>query len=140
MVTKPRKYKSAKALAAAVDEYFESLKAPLKDKHGKVVCDDNGDPVMGYVKPATMTGLALHLGFKSRQAIINQEGFGKDYADVVNYARMRVEEYCEQRLFDREGAKGAQFSLRNNFGWVEKQEIGLGTTEEGFSINVKFDE
>jgi hypothetical protein len=51
-----------------------------------------------------------------------------------------VEEYCEQRLFDRDGAKGAQFSLRNNFGWVEKQEIGLGTTEEGFSINVKFDE
>ena len=140
MVTRPRKYKSAKAFAEAVDSYFESLQAPMKDKSGKVMCNENGEPFMHFVKPATMTGLALHLGLKSRQAIINYEGYGKEYEDIVNSARMRVEEYCEQRLFDRDGAKGAQFSLRNNFGWVEKQEIGVGTTEEGFSINVKFDE
>ena len=35
-----------------------------------------------------------------------------------------VECYAEERLFDKDGANGAKFSLANNFeGWREKQQI-----------------
>ena len=35
-----------------------------------------------------------------------------------------MEAYAEERLFDRDGSSGAQFSLRNNFkGWTEKTEL-----------------
>jgi hypothetical protein len=35
-----------------------------------------------------------------------------------------VEQYAEERLFDKDGANGAKFSLANNFeGWKEKQQI-----------------
>ena len=37
--------------------------------------------------------------------------------------RVRNPEYAEQRLFDKDGSNGAQFSLRNNFkGWNGEQE------------------
>ena len=33
-----------------------------------------------------------------------------------------MEQYAEERLFDRDGSHGAQFSLRNNFkGWKETE-------------------
>lgn len=42
-----------------------------------------------------------------------------------------VEAYTEERLFDRDGSNGAQFSLRNNFsGWNEKQVTELDAEEQ----------
>jgi hypothetical protein len=39
-------------------------------------------------------------------------------------AKAYVERYAEERLFDKDGANGAKFSLANNFeGWKEKREI-----------------
>ena len=134
------KFASVEEFEKAVNSYFDAIQAPQLDKNGKPVVNQFGEPMMVYIRPATMTGLALHIGLASRQAILNYSHRSKAYEDVVKKARMRVQEYCEQRLFDRDGAKGAQFSLRNNFDWVEKQEVDLGTQENGFSINVKFDE
>ena len=42
-----------------------------------------------------------------------------------------MEEYAEQRLYDRDGSNGAQFSLRNNFsGWNERQKNKLDEQEQ----------
>ena len=42
-----------------------------------------------------------------------------------------VEAYTEERLFDRDGSNGAQFSLRNNFrGWNERQPSELDIEEQ----------
>ena len=42
-----------------------------------------------------------------------------------------VEQYAEMRLFDRDGANGAKFSLANNFkGWAEKQTIEADVKQE----------
>ena len=41
-----------------------------------------------------------------------------EFVDTITRAKARVEQYAEERLFDRDGSNGAQFSLRNNFkGW-----------------------
>ena len=39
----------------------------------------------------------------------------KEFVDTITRAKARVEQYAEERLFDRDGSNGAQFSLRNNF-------------------------
>ena len=72
-------------------------------------------------KPLTITGLALALGFASRQALLNYQG-KQEFNDTITRAKSRVEQYAEERLFDKDGSSGAQFSLRNNFkGWNEEQ-------------------
>jgi len=48
---RPRKYQSVEQLQTAIDSYFEST------------------------EKLTVTGLALHLGFNSRQALVNNEGY-----------------------------------------------------------------
>ena len=69
-----------------------------------------------FGKPVTVTGLALALGFTTRQALINYQG-KKLFVDTITRAKLRAEEYAETRLYDRDGARGAEFSLRCNFGW-----------------------
>ena len=58
---------------------------------------------------------------------------------MVTRAKSRVEQYTEERLFDREGVQGAKFSLANNFkGWAEKQDINMGNQEGApFEVNIK---
>ena len=71
-------------------------------------------------KPPTVTGLALALGLKSRQALLNYQN-REEFNDAVTRAKLRIEEYAERRLFDRDGVNGAKFSLMNNFkGWRDK--------------------
>jgi hypothetical protein len=70
-----------------------------------------------------MTGLALALGFNSRQALLNYQN-KQEFNDTIVRAKAKVEQYAEERLFDKEGANGAKFSLANNFdGWRERQQV-----------------
>ena len=44
----------------------------------------------------------------------------KEFCEVITRAKSRIEAYVEERLFDKDGANGAKFSLQNNFrGWNE---------------------
>ncbi len=57
----------------------------------------------------------------SRQALLNYQTRDKCFNDTITRAKSRVEEYAESRLYDKDGANGAKFSLANNFkGWKEK--------------------
>lgn len=75
----------------------------------------------------TMTGLAIALGFRTRQALCNYEREpGYEFAfDVIQYAKLKIEEDTEQRLHDPKNynISGAIFSLKNNWGWVDKSEV-----------------
>jgi hypothetical protein len=71
--------------------------------------------------PMTMTGLALALGFSSRQSI---HDYGKmaGFADVVSHARLTVEHGYELQMAKGRGDAGVIFALKN-MGWSDKQEI-----------------
>ena len=127
----PRKWKSVKAMQAAIDAYFKACEGePFIGDDGCVVRDKYGIPIIINAKPPTITGLALALGFTGRQALIDYQA-RPEFADTVTRAKARCEEYAEARLYDRDGANGAKFSLSCNFGWREKapeadrQEIGV---------------
>ena len=120
---RPPKYRTAAALQEGIDTYFRSCQGEvLRDGVGAPVLDKYGQPVMVGAKPPTVTGLALALCFASRQALLNYQG-RPHFNDAITRAKSRVEEYTEGRLFDRDGARGAQFSLKNNFpGWRDNAE------------------
>jgi hypothetical protein len=116
-VARPLKYKTVAELQKAIDEYFEDCKGePLLDEDGTALTDKHGNPIILGAKPPTVTGLALALGFNSRQALLNYQ-VKKQFHDTITRAKSRCEAYAEGRLFDRDGSKGAQFSLAHNFGW-----------------------
>lgn len=121
---RPPMYKTKEEIQEKIDAYFEDCKGRvLYDDEGHPMLDKWGCPVVVDAKPPTITGLALALGFNSRQALLNYQG-RKEFNDTILRAKARVEQYAEERLFDKDGANGAKFSLANNFdGWREKQQI-----------------
>lgn len=130
-------YKTKEEIQEKIDAYFEQCEGTvLNNTDGEVVLDKYGDPVIVGRKPLTVTGLALALGFNSRQALLNYQG-REEFNDTITRAKTRIEQYAEERLYDKDGANGAKFSLANNFeGWKEKQHIDADVTNE-VTINVE---
>ena len=123
-VGRPPMYKAKEELEEKIEAYFEECKGRiLYDDNGMVIRDKNGFPLIIDARPPTITGLALALGFTSRQALLNYQA-KKEFVDTITRAKSRVECYAEERLYDKDGANGAKFNLANNFeGWKDKQQI-----------------
>lgn len=119
-------YNSPEEMQEVIDRYFAECEGvPLMDSEGTPIRNKYGKIIRDGRKPPTITGLALALGFASRQALLNYEA--KDaFHDTVTRAKSRVEQYTEERLFDKDGNAGAKFSLMNNFkGWKEQADVGV---------------
>lgn len=117
-VGRPPIYKTVNEIEGKIDAYFKECEGEiLKDDNGKTVLNKFGNPVVINRKPPTVTGLALALGFTSRLDLLRYQG-KEEFCNTITRAKSMVEQYAEERLFDRDGSNGAQFSLRNNFkGW-----------------------
>jgi len=98
-VGKPLKYKNVDVMSEIIDNYF-------------IECDKKG-------KPYTVTGLACALNM-TRDQILNYQG-KREYADTLLRAKQKVAAYAEERLFDRDGARGAEFSLKCNYRWRDNE-------------------
>ncbi len=120
----PPMYKTPEEMQKVIDAYFEECNGVyVRDEDGVIETDKNGHPITTKPKPLTITGLALALGFTSRQALLNYEG-KEEFVDTIKKAKAKVEQYAEERLFDKDGVNGAKFNLSNNFkGWNERQQI-----------------
>lgn len=134
---RPPKYKTAKEIQKKIDEYFKMCEGHvITDDDGKPFLDKNGIPIVVGVKPPTITGLAIALGFTSRQALLNYQA-KEEFVDTITRAKALVERYAEERLFDKDGANGAKFSLANNFdGWRERQQIEADVKND-VTINIE---
>lgn len=125
----PPKYRTPEEMQVAIDEYFNSLMGPMINKYGQVVYDDQGKKIMVQIRPATISGLANKLGMKTDTIkSYNYRALAglcdPQYSAVILSARQRIEQYAEERLYDRDGTSGAQFSLRRAFCWHDKLERG----------------
>ena len=115
------RYKTVEEMQAVIDQYFEDCKGePIIGDDGQPILDKYGQPFIINAHPPTVTGLALALGFTSRQALLNYQA-KKAFVDTVLRAKARIEAYAEERLFDRDGQRGAEFSLKYNFRWVDEK-------------------
>ena len=119
---RPPKFKTREEIQEKIDQYFvECEGVPYVDEDGRPLRTEKGDILYEKApKPPTVTGLALALGFLSRQALLNYQD-KKEFNDTITRAKMTCEEYAERRLFDRDGVNGAKFNLISNFkGWSDK--------------------
>lgn len=122
------KYESADQIAELIDAYFEDCEGTLltNPETGDPILDKYMQPVYVGRKQPTSAGLARALGFNSRQSLLNYKA-KKEFKSTIEAAMLRLEEYTEQRLFDKDGANGAKFSLQFNFkGWKEEKADGNG--------------
>lgn len=131
---RPRVYDSEAELNAEIIAYFEYIKGeyemvPIKDPDTGATIDTVQVWKRHPENPA-ITGLALYLGFESRQSIYDYEKTGR-FSYAIKRARLRVENGYEQALLSK-ASTGAIFALKN-FGWTDKQEI------ESTNINLNSD-
>lgn len=119
-IGRPKKYHNAEEMQLIIDEYFTSC-LKIKWESGKPVRDIAGNFVHEYCRPPTMSGLANALDM-SRQSLINYKN-EDEFFDTIERARRKVEMFTEEKLFEKETCNGSKFSLSNNFGWTEKQEV-----------------
>lgn len=103
------------------ERYCDECKGkPLIDQEtGLISLDNYGRPIFVGSKVPTVSGLALALGFVNRQNMLRYSKNG-EYKTLIQAMLTKMEEYAEQRLYDRNGQKGAIFSLCNSFnGWSQ---------------------
>lgn len=110
----PRRWRSAKSLQKAVDDYFAD-------------CEERG-------RVPSVAGLALALGFMSRQALYRytdreNENNSDDYVTIITKAKLRIEEENIQLAYNRDASAGARFVLQNGFNYSEKQDIGINSNK-----------
>ena len=84
-------------------------------------------------KPYTMTGLAIALGI-CRKTLVNYSNSDLFYTLIKN-AKAKVEEQLEESLYRLGNNSGVIFNLKNNYGWVDKQEQEVVSTNRYNIIN-----
>ena len=129
-------FTSAEEMQEKIDAYFASCERELlRDATGTPVLNKNGEPVYVGGRPMTIQGLALALGFTSRQSLLNYKA-KREFMDTVTRARLRVEQYAAERLFDRDAQRGAQFTLAYGFGYARDAEDGKNRETQGVKIEI----
>ncbi len=97
MTGRPPKYNSLEEMQDAIDEYF---------------ADNPESP--------TQTGLALALGFESRQSLFDYKE-KDEFSYTIKKAFARIDEKHEQRLYDSSNS-GSIFYLKNR-GWSDNMKL-----------------
>lgn len=119
----PPTFTSSVEVQGLIDNYFIECDGKLlEDKDGIPILNKYDEPIVIGAKPYTVTGLALALGFNSRQTLLNYQA-KDEFMDTIVRAKAYIEQYAERRLYDREGSNGAKFVLANNYGWRDKTEV-----------------
>ena len=125
-VGRPPKFTSKKQIEELGEAYLRECEGkPYIMDDGSVLKDKYGEVILIGKHPPTVTGLARALGFKSRQSLLEYQGKA-EFADTVTRLKLRIEEYAEERLYDRDGQRGAEFSLKYNFRWAQEEKKDSG--------------
>lgn len=108
------KYDDPAVLRERIEDYFTTIK------------EEN--------RPATMSGLALHLNI-SRPTLANYEKhypLNSNLFGAIKMARARVEASLDEKLVSGMPATGMIFNLKNNFGWKDQHQLDV--TSNGASV------
>ena len=106
---RPLKYKTPKELEDAIYDYISKLRPD---------------------QPPTISGLALHLGFDSRQSIYDYKE-KPEFTYIIKRAILFMESYAEEQLLRGTSATGAIFWLKNHK-WTDKVVNDVNIT--GYSL------
>ena len=130
---------TADELSARIEAYFTYVEGEfhVEKKHDKEPKGETGAKKKMWDRepePPTITGLALFLGFNSRQAFDDYEENGK-FAANLKHGRLRIETIYEKKLH-QQSPTGAIFALKS-MGWNDKTEGKTGGTDVLKSLKIE---
>lgn len=114
-----------------IQDYFASRKREKRGSDGEVLLGKGGE-VLYEEFPCTVTGLALALGFSTREGLESVKN--KKIKALLDRALLRIEEQAEEKLFSKDTFQGAKLFLESNFkryraeGGEERVSMGVFTT------------
>lgn len=117
------KFTSTDGLTNLINAYFKYIEGEYRVE--TIPVKKSAEPaefterkiIIRDAEPATIAGLALYLGFDSKQEFDACEKRGK-FAKLIKRARLRVETAYEKKLY-QQSSSGAIFALKS-MGWNEK--------------------
>lgn len=121
------KFQDPEELRVLCENYFKEQEYFVRDKWGKPLRDPDTGAFVKSTKPLSIAGLGRYIGcatstLRRYKAVAESGTIPYEYAEIVNDALQRIEEYAECRGYDRDGQRGAQFVLQAGFGWNTKKE------------------
>lgn len=136
---RPPHYETPEELTTACDAYFEYILGEFHTEKQAVLNPETEQTEMKDVKvwdrfpePATVTGLALYLGFCHRSSL-DDYSKKEEFSHIIKKARSRVEHAYEKNLY-ADKPTGAIFALKN-MGWVDAQNLNHGGQDGKNPIN-----
>ena len=126
LMARPRKFKTVEEMQIKIDEYFQ-----MCDEKTETKIDDKGRAKTFY-EPYTISGLCLALDI-DRSTLIEYAAI-PEFSNTIKKAKLKVESWVEKKAMTGDAnATFAIFSLKNNFGWKDKQEVEVADkTKESF--------
>ena len=110
---RPLKFNSVEDIQDKIDKYFNSCYITKTD--------DDGKEYQQNIRPLTITGLAVALDC-DRDTLLNY-GNKDEYFGTIRKAKLIIQNFAEESLWQPKIASGIMFNLINNYKWVNKQEI-----------------
>jgi len=120
---RPKAFNSPEELQGLLDEYFDYC-----DNNVEVITDNKGNTKTIH-KPYTMTGICVYLDISGE----TWSDYSKkpEFSETIKKARKKVENYCEENtITGRLNPIFSIFSLKNNFGWVDKIDVNTTTSSD----------
>lgn len=135
---RPLKFQTVKELETKIDKYFDWCDSHVEDRL-VLKLRSNGEQyhttekVITEQKPYTIHGLARALD-TTRETLRDYESGMYDnrdmdletlqsFSDTITRAKARIAEYAEGQLYVSGASHGAQFNLKNNYGWKDETEV-----------------
>jgi len=122
---RPLKFENEKELQDNIDGYFASCfeqkdieRIVGKGKNKKII----REVIIQQIRPFTITGLALYLD-TSRKVLCEYEDERPEFSNAIKKAKVKIENFTEEQLYNSKNVAGVIFNLKNNYGWVDKREV-----------------
>lgn len=130
---RPPAFGTVDELQSAIAAYFYQCDPHIEERFVESGMSEKGDTifvkrkVMTEQKPYTVSGLARALGI-TRETLVQYKRSDR-FSDSILNAYDRCHEWAEMALYSK-NTSGAAFSLKNNWGWRDRQEIDHTTKDK----------
>lgn len=124
---RPKAFNTPEELETLLNEYFDWC-----DEQKEINYDKKGNPII-IRKPYTISGICVYLDISKETWCEYSKKAG--FSESCKRAKAKVENYVEEGSMNGKlNVVGAIFNLKNNFGWVDRQEVVNTTQPEKLSI------
>jgi hypothetical protein len=131
MAGHPPLYDSKEKLSQKIDEYFESREIEFyKNEDGEPIMS-KGAPMIKSLNAPSVTGLALYLGYASRQSIYDNEK-NEQFSYIIKRARAKVEEWVYQASMSGTIKDSVGIFILKQFGYSDRQDIDLSVKSDAY--------